>query len=94
MPRPIRHTDHIHPWNHHGKTTVANGQGLCVACNHAKQAPGWKARPGPDGMITTITPTGHSYTSRPPAPPGGDPTRSRLEDEVHTLLDLAWARAA
>ena len=46
---PIRHADHIHPWNHDGKTAIANGQGLCQACNHAKQAPGWQARPGPDG---------------------------------------------
>ena len=67
---PIRHADHIHPWHGHGKTAIANGQGLCQACNHAKQAPGWQARPGPDGAVTTTTPTGHRYRSREPAPPG------------------------
>ena len=28
-------------------TSRANGQGLCEACNHAKQAPGWRAGPAP-----------------------------------------------
>lgn len=43
---------------------------LCEACNHAKQAPGWRARPGPPGgghEIETMTPTGHRYQSRAPA---------------------------
>jgi hypothetical protein len=53
---PIRHTDHIRPAEHGGKTSITNGQGLCVACNIAKQAPGWKARPGPGGRIDLITP--------------------------------------
>ena len=30
-----------------GPTSAANGQGLCEACNYTKQAPGWRARPGP-----------------------------------------------
>ena len=45
---------------------AATAQGLCEACNYAKQAPRWRARPGPDGTVTTTTPTGHSLTTRPP----------------------------
>jgi hypothetical protein len=46
-----------------------NGQGLCEACNHAKQAMGRTARPrpGPRHTIETTTPTGHRYTSTAPA---------------------------
>ena len=31
-----------------------NAQGLCEACNYAKDAPGWRARPGPDGGVETM----------------------------------------
>ena len=44
---PIRHLDHIIPWHHGGETTHANGAGLCEACNHTKETPGWTARPIP-----------------------------------------------
>jgi len=53
-----------------GATSADNGQGLCEACNHAKQAPGWRARPSPASGgrdIETTTPTGHTYRSGPPA---------------------------
>ncbi len=63
---PIRHIDHVLPHAADGLTSRLNGQGLCEACNHAKQAPRWRARPGPDGTVTTTTPTGHSHHSRPP----------------------------
>jgi len=63
---PIRHIDHVVPHEADGPTSGANGQGLCQACNHAKQAPRWRARPGPDGTVTTTIPTGHTHTSRPP----------------------------
>jgi hypothetical protein len=66
---PIRHTDHPTAVAEGGPTDAANGQGLCEACNYAKQAPGWRARPAPgaDGhQIETITPTGHAYGSSPP----------------------------
>ena len=63
---PIRHTDHVVPHGADGPTSVDNGQGLCEACNHAKAAPRWRARPGPGGTVTTTTPTGHSRTTRPP----------------------------
>ncbi len=37
---PIRQIDHIVPVEDGGKTAYANGEGLCEACNYAKQAPG------------------------------------------------------
>jgi 5-methylcytosine-specific restriction endonuclease McrA len=69
---PIRHADHVHPAEHGGATSISNGQGLCQACNHAKQAPGWTStvttRDGPHELQIT-TPTGHRYRSRAPDPP-------------------------
>lgn len=64
---PIRHTDHAHTVTDGGETSAENGQGLCEACNLAKEAPGWHARPSPDGSIETTTPTGHRHRTRPPA---------------------------
>ena len=40
---PIRHIDHIQPHADGGPTSYTNGQGLCEACNQAKEAPGWNA---------------------------------------------------
>ena len=80
---PIRHLDHIIPWHHGGHTTDANGAGLCEACNHAKETPGWTVRPAPvpghrvqtamqrqRHAIELTTPTGHTYTSTAPPLPG------------------------
>ena len=66
---PIRHIDHAHDHQHGGPTEAINGQGLCEACSHAKQAPGWHARPsnGTGHQIETTTPTGHRHHTRPPA---------------------------
>ncbi|MEU0316402.1 DUF222 domain-containing protein [Nocardioides sp. NPDC006273] len=63
---PIRNVDHVERHADGGKTSAANLQGLCERCNQAKEALGWQARPGPDGTIITITPTGHTYVSPPP----------------------------
>jgi 5-methylcytosine-specific restriction endonuclease McrA len=68
---PIRHFDHVVPAAEGGPTSTSNGQGTCEGCNHAKQAPGWRARPGPGGVIKLTTPTGHEYQSRPPELPRG-----------------------
>jgi hypothetical protein len=69
---PIRHHDHIIPWHNDGPTTLANGAGLCEACNHTKELPGWKTqpRPGPRHTIEITTPTGHTYHSTAPPLPG------------------------
>jgi len=65
---PIRHSDHVRGLADGGPTNAHNGQGLCEACNYAKAAPGWSARPrpGPRHTVRTITPTGHAYTSTAP----------------------------
>ena len=63
---PVRHVDHAIDHDLGGPTNAANAQGLCEACNFAKQAPGWRARPGSAGDIETTLPTGHRYRTRPP----------------------------
>lgn len=77
---PIRHSDHVIDQVLGGPTSAANGEGLCEACNHTKQAPGWRARPAltPDmpHRVTTTTPTGHEYVSDAPDPPGSDEDRA------------------
>ena len=69
---PIRHFDHIIPWHRGGPTTRANGAGLCEACNHTKETPGWsvRPRPGPRHTLEIRTPTGHTYHSTAPPLPG------------------------
>lgn len=75
---PIAHLDHIVPRRAGGPTSADNGQGLCEACSYTKEAPGWAHRVTwqltPEGQIgrvvTVATPTGHTYTSRPPPMPG------------------------
>ncbi len=58
---PIRHTDHPEEHARGGPTSARNSQGLCEACNYAKQAHGWRARPAPDDPGAT--------SSRPPSRP-------------------------
>jgi hypothetical protein len=92
---PVRHLDHVEDHASGGPTSAANGQGLCVRCNHTKQLPGWSAaagavsgqRAGPHRVLTT-TPTGHSYESlAPPLVPGHVPDlRSALERHLEVLL--------
>lgn len=83
---PIRHLDHVRPVADDGPTSLANGQGLCAACNQAKEAPGWRFITGADPVtsrhvVVSTTPTGHEYRST--APPCPDPAppgrRSRID---------------
>lgn len=72
---PIRHYDHVIAWHAGGQTSVDNGAGLCEACNHTKENPGWTVRQaahtGPAGpALEVTTPTGHRYTSKTPPLPG------------------------
>ncbi len=78
---PIRHVDHVVPVTEDGKTSEVNSQGLCESCNHAKQAPGWSARPrpGPRHTVKTTTPTGHVYRSTAPPRSPTDQPASRIE---------------
>lgn len=70
---PINQVDHVVRVADGGGESWINGQGLCQACNLAKEAPGWRtaaAATGPPGerdhLVVTTTPTGHTYRSRPP----------------------------
>lgn len=75
---PIRHYDHVVPWHGDGPTSLSNGAGLCEACNHTKERPGWRttptarAAPGARHTIEVRTPTGHTYRSTAPPLPGSD----------------------
>ena len=93
---PIRHADHALPVAEGGSTSLENGQGLCEACNYAKQAYGWTTEPGPGGTsrsVLTTTPTGHTYTSRAPDLPGLARTqpgpRQRAGPEPPPIADAA-----
>jgi hypothetical protein len=73
---PIRHADHLVPHRGDGPTGDDNGEGLCEACNYAKEAPGWAFRAADDGsghLVAITTPTGTRYHSRAPDPPGTGP---------------------
>ena len=71
---PVRHSDHIRPVDERGPTTEVNGQGLCEACNHAKQADGWQqhvlSAVDDRHQVETTTPTGHRYRATAPPPIG------------------------
>ncbi|MGO4586533.1 DUF222 domain-containing protein [Arthrobacter sp. 2RAF6] len=80
---PIRHFDHIIPWHHGGTTSLVNGAGVCEACNHTKELPGWTAQtrtaqigPGTRHVLDIRTPTGHTYRSTAPPLPGSGPPGS------------------
>ncbi|GAB3663866.1 HNH endonuclease signature motif containing protein [Nocardioides korecus] len=85
---PVRHTDHVVPVSDGGETSLSNGQGLCEACNYAKEAPGWRAMPLPSDrhQVLTVTPTGHTHVSTAPDPPGwwSPPITADLGDVAHT----------
>ena len=72
---PIRHLDHIIPWHHGGTTTTANGAGLCEACNHTKETPGWtrpthRTRTADPHTPSNSPPPPATPTTPPPTPPG------------------------
>jgi hypothetical protein len=75
---PIRHDDHIIPWRNDGPTSSSNGQGLCEACNHTKENPGWTAKliPGARHTVELRTPTGQTYRSTAPPLPGTESPRA------------------
>ncbi len=102
---PVRHIDHVTPAEAGGPTSADNAQGLCEACNYAKQTHHLHqiVDSGGDVVITTVT--GHTYVSRPPPPPGSRPPhpepRSYAEDPSfaegharHVVLELAGRQPA
>ncbi|TQJ38303.1 HNH endonuclease [Arthrobacter sp. SLBN-112] len=82
---PIRHHDHITAWHDGGPTSADNGQGLCEACNHTKETPGWTTKPIPGRRhtVATTTPTGHTYHSTAPPLPGTGLGRRLKEQLLH-----------
>ena len=91
---PIRHFDHIIPWHRGGPTTRYNGAGLCEACNHTKETPGWsvRPRPGPRHMLEVTSPSGHSYPSMAPPLPGKPLTASLLPYTAAPATDIGHHR--
>ncbi|MGA5466120.1 HNH endonuclease [Mycobacterium sp. NPDC050041] len=70
---PIRHHDHAHPHHIGGPTSAVNGLGECAACNYTKEADGWQVTTTETGGTHTAafkTPTGATYYSTAPPPPG------------------------
>jgi hypothetical protein len=70
---PIRHADHARPRRAEGATDSVNGEGLCEACNYAKDAPGWSADARfADGShaVKITTPTARSLESTAPRAAG------------------------
>ncbi len=81
---PIRHHDHLVPAARDGTTSRDNGQGLCEACNYAKESVGWRARPSPGPRHTAeiTTPSGRAYHSTAPPMP-------RLRLDIRFPLTIA-----
>lgn len=72
---PIRHGDHVTARRRGGSTSAHNAQGLCEACNLAKEEPDWRHEVVSTDVLEThtveiTTPTGHRHRSRAPSPPG------------------------
>jgi hypothetical protein len=87
---PIRHTDHPLPVADDGETSGDNGEGLCEACNYAKEAPGWTFRvvATEPHTVEIHTPAGRLYRSTAPPLPGKVPRASSPRGAV-PRIDLA-----
>ncbi len=86
---PIRHLDHPHRAADGGPTDAANAQGLCQACNLAKEGTGWHAAATDQHVVTTTT--GHRYPSHPPPlPPPAHTTPA--EHHFTNLVLTAWTK--
>jgi hypothetical protein len=87
---PIRHTDHANPAAADGATSDVNGEGLCEACNYAKEASGWSFRVVQTAPHTIEIRTAAGQVFRSNAPPlaGHVPRRAVPH------LDLAFSYGA
>ena len=93
---PIRHADHVVAAGRDGPTSAVNGQGLCAACNHAKEAAGWSAvvlRGDRGGDVLTV--------GGPEGPPGGrhvvrlrTPTGHTYDSMAPPLLTSSSSRSS
>ena len=92
---PIRHIDHATSARRGGPTSAGNGEGLCEACNYAKEAPGWTAVTHTDAngehTVARRTPTGATYNST--APPIVGPVRVDIST-AEISIGVAIARHA
>lgn len=70
---PVRHVDHVRRARDGGCTGADNAQGLCEACNQAKEHADLQQQPMLDGSVVTTTATGHTYRSQRPRPPTPPP---------------------
>ncbi|MCD4534032.1 HNH endonuclease [Nocardioides sp. cx-169] len=80
---PVRHADHVTARARGGRTTFDGGQGLCEACNYAKESPGWRHRTTSEWPqrhhVEITTPAGHTHDSHaPPLPVRASPTRPHV----------------
>jgi hypothetical protein len=70
---PARHGDHVTPRARGGPTHLDQGQGLCEACNYAKESTGWRHRTRSQWperhSVEVTTPTGHTHWSQAPPLP-------------------------
>jgi len=81
---PIRDLDHLHDHAAGGPTSADNGIGLCQRGNLVDQIPGWRTT-GTSRQRFVVTPTGHTYPSRPPpalGPTLTSPTTSQEEAQA------------
>ncbi|MGI9064534.1 MAG: DUF222 domain-containing protein [Pseudonocardiaceae bacterium] len=67
--------DHHIP-HHHSQQTTYDGTGpYCRRHHRLKQTPRWQVEHHPDGTVIWTTPTGHTYTHRPPPVAAPAPAR-------------------
>ena len=91
---PIRHLDHLIPWHTGGETTSTNGAGLCEACNHTKETPGWKARPALKPHPDPPRASARGTPSNSPPPPATRTVPPRRPCPDRLPAKRAWIPAA
>jgi hypothetical protein len=84
---PIRHHDRVVSAAVAGETSLANAQGVCEACNYAKEVIGWRAGPAPGDRHTVegTSPGGQTYRSGAPPLPGRPTLRLDLRYPVELV---------
>lgn len=97
---PFRHADHLQAWVDNGPTSGANTHGLCVGSHVTRHHRGWRLseQPHPRGGRPTVvwhTPTGHTYSSPPPAVLGPGSIRHRRPARHRVpRVDIRWPAPA
>lgn len=59
------HIDHTTAWVHDGETRTENLAHLCPKHHKLKHETAWSVRNGEDGVLTWVSPSGHSYVTEP-----------------------------